>query len=260
MTQRPRALVTGASSGIGLAFVRQLAASGHDLVLVARDADRLAALADELKEGGADAEILAADLAGPAGVAAVAARVEADPPIDLFVNNAGFAVRGTVAELDADALEQMIRVNVIAPSRLARAAMGRMTNAGRGTIINVASGTVFAQLPGNAGYGSTKNYILAFTRHMILEAKGTGVQVQLLIPGVIATPFHAVAGNDLSNFPPERVMQADELVAASLRALDLGENVCIPSLPEREAWDVYVAAEAELWKDASRDRAAPRYH
>lgn len=261
MTQRHCALVTGASAGIGLVFAHHLARTGHDLILVARRADRLDALASELREAhGIAVETLAADLADPAGVAAVTDRIAADPFVDMLVNNAGYAVRGTVATLDPDALEEMVRVNIIAASRLAHAAMARMTAAGRGAIINVASGTVFAQMPGNAGYGATKNYILSFTRHMQVEAKGTGVRVQLLVPGVIATDFHAVAGNDLANFPPDRVMQPDDLVAASLRALEMGEDVCIPSLPEREAWDLYVIAEAGLWKDASKDRAAPRYH
>lgn len=261
MPQRPRALVTGASSGIGHSFARHLARTGHDLILVARRGDRLAELAVDFTETHRVAvEPLVADLADPAGVARVVERIEQDTPVDLLINNAGFAVRGVVAELDPDALEEMIRVNIVAPSRLARAAMGRMVAAGRGTIINVASGTVFMQMPGNAGYGSTKNYIMAFTRHMQIEAQGTGVRVQLLIPGVIDTPFHPTAGNDVANFPPERVMQPDDLVVASLRALEMEEAVCIPSLPDTKAWDNYVAAEAALAKDASKDRTASRYH
>jgi hypothetical protein len=95
---------------------------------------------------------------------------------------------------------------------------------------------------------------------MRAEAEGTGVRVQLLIPGVIATDFHEVAGNDLSRFPPDRVMGADDLVVASLRALELDEAVCIPSLPDIRDWDAYVAAEAGVWSNVSRDRVAPRYH
>jgi short-subunit dehydrogenase len=260
MTTRPRALVTGASAGIGKSFAEHLARTGHDLVLVARRADRLEELAETLRtETLVEAEVLAADLGDREGVAAVAARIEAGD-IDMLVNNAGFAARGTVAELDAAALEAMLQVNIVALSLLSSAAMRAMIAAGRGTIINVASGTVFMQFPGNAGYGSSKNYVMAFTRHMQLEAEGTGVRVQLLVPGVIATDFHAVAGNDLSNFPPERVMQADDLVVASLRALELDEPVCIPSLPEVRDWDNYVAAEALVAKNCSRDRPAARYH
>jgi short-subunit dehydrogenase len=260
MAQRPRALVTGASAGIGKSYAEHLARTGHDLVIVARREDRLQALAAEIGEAtGIDVEVLAADLGSDEGVAAVVARIEAGG-VDMLVNNAGYAARGRVAELDPQALEAMLKVNVIALSRLSSAAMKGMTEAGRGTIINIASGTVFMQMPGNAGYGSSKNYVMAFTRHMQVEAAGTGVRVQLLVPGVIATDFHEVAGNDLNNFPPERVMQADDLVVASLRALEMDEPVCIPSLPEVRNWDNYVAAEALVAKDASHDRPAARYH
>ncbi len=260
MTTRPRALVTGASAGIGRNFAEHLARTGHDLVIVARREDRLRALAEELGAATqADVEVLAADLASDAGAAAVAARIAAGG-VDMLVNNAGYAARGRVAELDPDALDAMLRVNILALSRLSAAAMKVMTAAGRGTIINIASGTVFMQMPGNAGYGASKNYVMAFTRHMQVEAVGTGVRVQLLVPGVIATDFHEVAGNDLANFPPERVMQADDLVVASLRALEMDEPVCIPSLPEIRDWDNYVAAEALVAKNCSRARPAARYH
>jgi uncharacterized protein len=258
---RPRALVTGASSGIGRVYAEHLARTGHDLVLVARRADRLQALADQL---GADhriaVEVLPADLGAAEGVEAVAARIESGAPIDLLVNNAGYAARGRVAELDFAALETMLRVNILALARLSQAALRRMIEAKRGTIINIASGTVFMQMPGNAGYGASKNFVTAFTRHMQIEAAGTGVRVQLLVPGVIATDFHAVAGNDLANFPPERVMSAEDLVVASLRGLELGEEVCIPSLPDMAKWQAYVDSEAGVAADVSKDRIAPRYH
>ena len=258
---RPRALITGASAGIGRVFAEHLARTGHDLVLVARRGDRLQALADELGQGHrVEVEILPADLGSGQGVEAVASRLAADPPVDMLINNAGYASRGRVAELDFEALEAMLRVNVLALSRLSSTAMAQMIAAGRGTIINIASGTAFMQMAGNAGYGASKNYVLAFTRHMQLEAQGTGVRVQLLVPGVIATDFHAVAGNDLANFPPERVMSAEDLVVASLRALEMGETICIPSLPEISDWDAYVEAEARVAAGVSRDRLAPRYH
>ena len=261
MANNPRALVTGASAGIGKSFAEHLARAGHSLVLVARRADRLQELGDRLqREHGVDVEILPADLGAVDGVAAVAARLGAEPAIDLLVNNAGYAARGSVADLDPDALERMLNVNIVALARLSHAAMKAMTAAKRGRIINIASGTVFMQLPGNAGYGASKNFVMAFTRTMQAEAAGSGVQVQLLIPGVIATDFHEVAGNTLSNFPPERVMQADDLVVASLRALEMGEDVCIPSLPDIRDWDAYVAAERQLAANASRDRISPRYH
>ena len=116
------------------------------------------------------------------------------------------------------------------------------------------------QIPGYAGYAASKNFVMAFTRHMQVEAEGTGVRVQLLIPGVVATDFHAVAGNDLTNVPPERVMSAEDLVVASLRALEMDEAVCIPSLPDPGDWQAYVDAEARIAANVSRDRPAARYH
>ncbi|MBB3949230.1 SDR family NAD(P)-dependent oxidoreductase [Aureimonas jatrophae] len=261
MASSSRALVTGASAGIGRSYAEHLARTGCALVLVARRRDRLDDLAAELRAAhGVEVEVLPADLGDPVGVAAVAERLGASPPVDLLVNNAGYAARGMVAELDPAALADMIQVNVVALAQLSHAAMKAMRAAGRGRIINVSSGTVFANLPGNAGYGATKNFVTAFTRTLQVEAEGTGVEVQLLIPGVIATDFHTVAGNDLSRFPPERVMQADDLVVASLRALDMGESVCIPSLPDVSTWDRYGEAEAACWANVSRDKPAARYH
>lgn len=260
MTTRPRALITGASAGIGAEYARHLARTGHDLVVVARREDRLRELAGTLgEETGAEVEVLAADLGIGEGTETVAARIERGD-IDLLVNNAGYAMLGTVAELDPAALQAMLQVNVVALSRLSNAAMKAMTAAGRGTIINVSSGTVFMQMPGNAGYASSKNFVMAFTRHMQAEAAGTGVRVQLLVPGLVATEFHGVAGYSIDDFPAERVMQAKDLVVASLRALEMDEPVCIPSLPEVRDWDNYVAAEGLVAKNVSHDSPAPRYH
>lgn len=255
-----RALITGASAGIGRAYAEQLARAGLALVLVARRADRLEALAGELRQAnGIDVEVLPADLASDDGVARVVARLGAAPAIDLLVNNAGYAERGPVGAFDAAATDAMLRVNVLALTHLSNAAMAQMRAAGRGGLINVGSGTMFMQLPGNAVYGASKNYVAGFTRTLQAEAEGSGVHVQLLVPGVIATDFHAIAGNAISNFHAERVMQADDLVAASLHALWNGEAVCIPSLPDVALWDAYVAAERELVGQVSRDRPAARY-
>jgi short-subunit dehydrogenase len=258
---RPRALVTGASAGIGRVYADHLARTGHDLVLVARRADRLEALASGLAEAHRiDVEVLPADLGSRDGVEDVARRIEQGSPVDMLVNNAGFAARGLVAELDFDALQTMLHVNVLALTRLSRSGMERMNAAGKGTIVNIASGTAFMQMPRNAGYGASKTYVVAFTRHMQAEAAGTGVRVQLLVPGLVATDFHAVAGNSLAVFPPERVMSAEDLVVASLRALEMDEEVCIPSLPDPADWQDYIAAEAKVAANVSRDRIAPRYH
>lgn len=256
----PTAMITGASAGIGYSFAEQLAARGYSLVLVARREGRLRELASRLAQvHGITAEPLVADLSSPDGTASVERRLIEGSPIDLLVNNAGFAARGKIAQLDLDAFEAMLRVNVVTLARLASAALRQMVKAKQGAIINIASGTVFMQMPSNAGYGSTKNFVMAFTRHLQVEAANTGVQVQLLIPGVVDTEFHQVAGATLASYPPQIVMQANDLVSASLRALELGEPVCIPSLPEPKDWEAYIEAERQLQKNVSRDELATRY-
>ncbi len=257
----PCALITGASSGIGKAYAEHLARTGHDLVIIARRTDRLSKLAQILEaEHGIAVEIMTADLTQPSDVLRVANRLEAGPSIDLFVNNAGYAARGKVAELDLDAFEAMLQVNILAMSRLSHSALGQMLKKGSGSIINISSATAFILLPGNAGYGASKSFVMAFTRHMQLEAEGTDIRVQLLIPGVIDTDFHEVAGSNVSNFPSERVMKPDDLVVASLRALAMNEPVCIPSMPEVSDWEAYVKAEKAVAANVSRDHTASRYH
>ncbi|KQM97594.1 SDR family NAD(P)-dependent oxidoreductase [Sphingomonas sp. Leaf25] len=258
---RPAALITGASSGIGLSFAHHLARTGHDLILVARREDRLRAIAEELSaEHSIDIEVMVADLADPDDLDLVEERLQDGEPVSLFVNNAGFAAFGKVGEGDREDMTDMLLLNVVAFSRLADAAMVGMQRAGQGTIINVGSGTLFTKLPGYAGYGATKAYVAYYTRVMQVEAKDSGIRVQLLIPGVTATDFHAVAGHSVDDFPPERVMEADDLVVASLRGLELGEAVCIPSLPDSADWDALEAAEARIAPNASRDKVAARYH
>ena len=255
----PRALITGASSGIGREYAIQLARAGCDTVLVARREERLQELAAQLREIGVEADILVADLAEDAGLQAVCDRIRSDPCCDLVINSAGYASRAMVKDIDMTKLVPMLRINIEATVATSVAALNRMSEEGRGTIINMASGTVFRQMPGNAGYGSSKNFVTAFTRHMQAEAAETGVKVQLLIPGIVATEFHDVAGAELAKYPPEFVMKAEDLVAASLNALKRGELVCIPSVPDIADWDAYVAAEAKVAENASRDRPAERY-
>lgn len=256
----PTALITGASSGIGRAYAARLAERGHNLVLVARREDRLRAASDELSALHAvKVEVLPADLEKEEGIARVEQRIGAGEPLDLVVNNAGYAARGAVAGLQGDVFERMLRVDVLALVRLSSAAMSTMSGQGSGAIVNVASGSVFAQMPGNAGYGASKAFVISFTRHMQSEAQGSAVFVQLLIPGIIATEFHNVAGADVSRFPPHMVMQTDEFVAGAIRGLELREPVCIPSMPDLAEWEAYTAAEGRLLPNVSRDRIADRY-
>lgn len=255
--QRRRAMITGASSGIGAAFARRLARDGVDLVLVARRRDRLDGLAAELSN--VSVEVLVADLGSADGVRAAEARLAADPPVDMLVNNAGFGVYGPLDETDPDALEQMIFLNVTALSRLSVAAAKAMTARGAGTIVNVSSGLAFNIMATNAGYSGTKAYVLNFTRALAMDAGPKGLTVQVLCPGLTRTEFGDRSGMNFDAYPPERVMEADLLVDACLRGLDLGETVCIPSLPDLADLEAFDAARLKIGPNTSRQFPAERY-
>jgi uncharacterized protein len=254
-----RALITGASSGIGAAYARRLAAEGVNLVLVARRRDRLEALAQELRAERVEVEILAADLANTSGLASVEARLKADPAIDMLVNNAGFGVYGSVAEADPAVMAEMINLNVTVPSRLAAAAASAMVTRGAGTIVNVSSGLAFLIQPVNAVYGGTKAYILNFTRAMHLDLGERGLRIQALCPGIVRTEFGDRSGTAYDRLPPHLVMTAEELVDASVKGLALGEVVCIPSLPDYADYEAFEAAQGKVAQGVSRDTPAARY-
>ena len=257
---RRRALVTGASSGIGAAYARRLAKDGYDLVLVARRADRLQALAAQLGDAhGAEVEVLPADLGDPAGVAAVEVRLAAAPPIDLLVNNAGFGSHGAFEAQAPDLLDEMIAVNITSLVRLSRAALPAMLARGSGDIINVSSGTAFFPMPGAGMYMATKLFILGLTRSLAGEVAGRGIRVQALVPGLVETEFFDRAGSGMAQMDPERVMSAADLVDASMAALAMGETVCIPSLPDYAAFRAYEAAEMGILAGVSKDHMADRY-
>jgi short-subunit dehydrogenase len=231
------ALVTGASAGIGRAFAVGLAARGHDLVLVARDAARLEQLAAELSVAhGVAADVLAADLLTDAGVTAVATRLaDAEHPIDLLVNNAGFGTYGRFAELDVAREVEEVELNVVALLRLTHAALGAMEQRHAGAILNVASLAAYQPNPISATYGATKAFVHSFTHAVREEARGTGVTVMLVCPGYTHTEFHDRAGLGPSDIPEFVWQSADAVVAAALRDLDRGRAVSIPGVLNRTA-------------------------
>ena len=224
---RPLALVTGASSGIGEAFARRLAAAGYDLVLVARRQDRLDALAGQL-----GAETLVADLTDERQLRHVEDRITKAANLELLVNNAGFGVRGWFWRADRDALERMHRLHVIATLRLSHAALAGMTVRGRGAIINVSSVAAFLGTPQGASYCATKAWINSFTAGLDLELKmqGCGVRVQALCPGFVRTEFHQVSGENYLRFSEGWWMRAEEVVEASLEGLERGKLFVVPGL------------------------------
>ncbi len=224
------ALITGASAGIGAEFARQLASRGHDLVLVARDRERLLELARSLsQEHGNSVEVLAADLVDPAGLAEVERFIAGAGPLAVLVNNAGFGFGTRFVEAGADEHERMIRLHVVVPVRLSRAALPAMLEAGRGSIVNVSSISAFGPGPGRVTYAATKGYLNTFSSGLALELAGTGVEVQALCPGLTRSEFHQRA-NMKPKAPKLLWMNADQVVAASLKALGRGSVVVIPGL------------------------------
>ena len=216
---RPVALVTGASAGLGREFARQLSGLGYDLVLVARDGMRLEELAAELRElAGAESEILTADLTRDEDVARVVERIDQEP-IHLLVNNAGFGVRGSIARSSREDQDAMVRVHVVAANRLAQAAVQTMVGRGRGVIINVSSISSFLTSPGSVNYTSTKAWQRVFTESLALELEGKGVYVQALCPGYTHTEFHERGGMEKNGVPAWWWMNAEDVVATSLRAV-----------------------------------------
>ena len=222
------ALVTGASAGIGEAFARELASRRHDLVLVARRADRLEAEAARLRDAhGIAVEVLTADLGTTDGVAAVVARLaDASRPIDLLVNNAGFGSSGSFWELPVDTEVAIVELNVLALVQLTHAALGPMVERGSGGVINVSSLGAYQPVPFNATYGATKAFVSSFTNAVSEELRGTNVRLMVVAPGFTHTEFQETSFEPRAL--PEFVWQsADTVAATAMRAYDRGRTVCI---------------------------------
>jgi short-subunit dehydrogenase len=258
---RPLALVTGASSGIGLAYAQALARRGYDLLLVGRRRERLDALAAELHGAGARAEVIVADLGAAAGLAQVEALCR-DRALDLLVNNAGVAHYMPFVKLPPEKLDELLQVNTVAVTKLARAALEGMVGRGRGAIVNVASLLAFSgplrrpNFPARATYAATKAFMVAFTQLLAAELEGTGVKVQVVCPGVVATEFHTRQGLDLSHVPR---LGPEDLVRGSLADLDAGVLVSIPTTEEPATFGELEAAQDKLLAQALRPTLASRY-
>ncbi len=227
------ALVTGATAGLGRLFAERLAARGHDLLLVARDAGRLAGMARELTERrGIAVETFPADLSRDDEVTRLVARISVGPALAVLVNNAGFGTRGRLADTDPGPQAAMLHLHVLAPMRLTHAALPAMLARRSGAVINVSSVAAFLFSPGSINYCATKAYLTVFSEGLAAELAGTGVRVQALCPGFTRTEFHQRMGMDAASIRRRRPwLTAEYVVDTSLAALERGGPVvCVPSV------------------------------
>jgi short-subunit dehydrogenase len=254
------ALITGASSGIGAIYADRLAKRGYDLVLVARNRERLAALSSRITTATRrSVEILDADLNDKAGLAAVEAKLKQDASITLLVNNAGVGTHTPLVDSDVDAMQRMIDLNVSALTRLTYAAVPGFVARGKGALINIASIVAIAPEVLNGVYGGSKAFVLAFSQSLNHELADKGVQVQAVLPGATATEFWQTAGLPLENLDKSIVMSADDMVDAALTGFDRHELITIPSLHAVEKWEDYEAARRAMSTLLSSNVPAPRY-
>lgn len=261
MTSLGTALITGASSGMGAVYADRLAKRGYDLIVVARNENRLNALANRLTaETGVKVDVLRADLTTRADLFRVEQRLRSDGSVILLVNNAGAGTLKPVLSEDIDRLEAVIELNVVAAHRLAIAAARAFAARGQGGIINLSSIAALHPEHTNATYSATKAFILNLTQALHTEAAPKGVRVQVVLPGATRTEFFERLGASIdSRFPPEMIMDATDLVDAALVGFDQGELVTIPSLPDVRDWERFVAARLALEPNLSRRKPAARY-
>jgi short-subunit dehydrogenase len=235
-TPRPLALVTGASAGIGAELARELARRGHDLVLTARRLPPMQALAAKLREAGAEATVIAADLSHLGAAAALSEDLAGRGlAVDVLVNNAGFGMAGRFARCDPGRLGEMLQVNVVALTELTRLLLPGMVARGRGRILLVASVAGFQPGPHMAAYFASKAYVLSLGEALAYELRGTGVTVTTLCPGATATEFFDVAGAEKSIMARHlrRMMPAAEVARLACRALEAGRRVVITGAMNR---------------------------
>jgi short-subunit dehydrogenase len=257
---RKVAVVTGASSGIGAVYAERLAARGYDLVLVARRADRLEALAAKVSAAhGVKVDSIVADLTKDADLARVEKVLATDAAVRVLVNNAGLARLRPVAQSSAEDTASQIALNITALTRLTAAAVPAFVSRNEGVIINIASVLAVHSWSASSVYSGTKAFVLQYTRGLQQELAETGVKVQLVLPASTATEIWDESGIPLSALEKASVMTTENLVDAALAGLDQGEAVTWPSVADAKLWDTYDAARAALFAATQVGKPAPRY-
>lgn len=258
MAEKPSVLITGASTGIGATFADRFAHRGHDLVLVARNTGRLAALAERLRgETGVAIDILPADLADREQRSAVETRLSGDARIGILINNAGASLGGTFVEQATDDIERLVTLNTTALVRLAHAIAPRLVTAGEGAIVNIGSVVGLAPEFGMPVYGATKAFVLHLSQALGLQLGPSGVYVQAVLPAATRTEIWEHSGVDVNTM--QGVMEVADLVDAALVGFDRREGVTIPPLHNADKWASFEAARQTMLPGFAQSRPADRY-
>jgi short-subunit dehydrogenase len=254
------ALITGASTGIGAAYADRLAHRGYDLILVARNQERLSALAASMgAKTGRKVSFLVADLNNKDELLKIEKVLATDPSITLLVNNAGVGAVAPLVSTNVDDMEALIDLNVTALTRLTYAAVPAFVGRGAGAIIQIASAVGISPETLNGVYGASKAFVIALTQSLQHEVGDKGVRVQVVLPGATATPFWDVAGMPVSALPDDFVMTTDDLVDAALAGFDMGEVYTIPSLADVAQFNAYESARVAMVPNLSKAKPAARY-
>jgi uncharacterized protein len=262
MSTQPKgtALVTGASTGIGATYADRLAKQGYDLILVARDEQKLAALAERLRaEAGVSVNVIRADLTDRADLGRVEQRLREDASITLLVNNAGASAPGGFLGASLDTQQALIDLNVTAVVRLAGAVLPGFVARDKGTIVNIASVLAFVPEISMGIYAATKSFVVTFSQSLQVELAGKGVHVQAVLPAATRTDIWEKSGRSVDDLPAGSVMEVGDLVDAALAGLARGELVTIPPLPDEGQWQTFNAARLAMAQNFGNAQPAARY-
>jgi short-subunit dehydrogenase len=258
VSAKPGVLITGASTGIGATYADRFARRGHNLVLVARNIDRMNAIAAKLRtETGVTVDVLQSDLTKPDDLAKVDARLRDDSKIGILINTAGTANGGSFVEQSADAMSQLVALNATALVRLASAVAPRFAKAGEGAIINIGSVVGLAPEFGMTVYGATKAFVLFLSQGLSLELGPKGVYVQAVLPATTRTEIWDHVGADVNKL--SNVMEVSDLVDAALVGFDRREPVTIPPLPDDAQWEAADSARKSMLANFGNALPAARY-
>lgn len=253
------AVITGASSGIGAIYADRLAKRGHDLILVARDRERLFSLAQRLKKSTCRSiEVIAADLNNKCDLSRVEIELRENQDVSMLLNGAGLSAVTPLLDSDANAMAQMIDLNIIALMRLTYAVVPSMVKRERGTIINLGSIAGIAPEILNGVFGGTKAFVLAFSLSLDKELAAKNIRIQVVLPGLIAAGALGKGGNSADEHHKD-MMSVEDLVDAAIVGLDQGELITIPSLPDILDWEAYEDARQNMMPKLLRNAPAPRY-